>query len=282
MVTNLDIVQAAKSYLYLLFEGEYMMQWLKNKSIYKSTYALTCIIISEVISFFAGYDYRLTIINHAETETTFASYGELLIVIILSISGLIVLINYLNRIQPVVCILLIVAQVWSYFFCKMYENTTHVAIIKWFSLLVAPFTLLLWEQKKNLSDDNGNGILHDRSVIKQISFTLIGTLLTFLGIIATYQSGVLYAEKSVNNIIRLSMMYSCVGIIMVLSGVFILFIRKRNTRKMPLFATFTLLITSGVYLFLGAIDIPILFFYVLVMLVFSVVILFITISKLYI
>lgn len=206
----------------------------------------------------------------------------MLIVIILSISGLIVLINYLNRIQPVVCILLIVAQVWSYFFCKMYENTTHVAIIKWFSLLVAPFTLLLWEQKKNLSDDNGNGILHDRSVIKQISFTLIGTLLTFLGIIATYQSGVLYAEKSVNNIIRLSMMYSCVGIIMVLSGVFILFIRKRNTRKMPLFATFTLLITSGVYLFLGAIDIPILFFYVLVMLVFSVVILFITISKLYI
>lgn len=238
-----------------------MINVLRDNKKYKIIYSIIVLLISAFTSCLAGYDYRFSLIN--SSESIYASYGELLVVMILAISGSLVLICRNIRINAAYCVILIVLQLGSFCFCEKYELSESIAIIKWFSLLIVPFTLMLIEPKTNNKEK-----LHMKMfiLIKSIVLSILGTILSFSGITSFFQSGVLHAEIEMLGGEKIDICFFCIGLIMLVNGILFVYFSDNNTNKyVPYFMISTLLISSVSLLIQGVEGIPALIFYVIVM-----------------
>lgn len=238
-----------------------MTNLLNDNKKYKLVYAIVAMILAAIVSCVAGYDYRISLIN--SSETVLASYGELLIAIVLTISGTAVLICKNVRINLAVCVVLIILQLGTFWFCEKYEMSISISIFKWFSILIAPFTLLLIEPKKENNVMVNNIIYRIESII----ISIFGVLLTFSGIFSLFQSGVLYAEKSYfSHDIRTETVFFILGIVMLVNGSLFMFFKSGHIKLAVFLLMISTLTVSSIFLiFLGAAEIPSLMFYLVIM-----------------
>ena len=244
-----------------------MIQWIRNITVYKSFYSLLCFVISILICFFAGYDYRLSKLDHT---SSIDSYGELLIVIVFVLSGIIVLIHRKTRLNSIVCFVLILVQVWCFFFCEKHEATARLEIFKWFSLTIAPFTMLLLESPKNNHDTQKTQKTNRHTDVISTLFTPIGIALILISIAPFFQSGVLFAEAAIDKRMGFIQLFIYVGFIFIINGIIILFFKSETMSKIFYYSIIMSLMLSGILiLFLGISDVPALMFYMLAMFVFS-------------
>lgn len=243
-----------------------MAYWFNESKNYKLIYAIGCFVLGVVISIFAGNDYRMAILF--ASDAVYSSYGELLIAIIISLSGIIVLFNRDIRIHPLICILMIIFQVWGYFFCKKYEMTDRISVLKWFSLALAPFTVFLLENKNN--NDNA---ATDRSYIVPVSIIVVKSIQSFMliamGMVALFQCGILFADNIYfNHKTLVWSLFMFIGLVMLIDGILIACFKNRRINK-PCALFIILSLFSGVVSILiqgvtGAIS---LFVYILLMII---------------
>ena len=263
-----------------------MPDWINDNKIYKPVYAFFCLIASAVISVFAGFDYGLSLLN--QSETIKSSYGELLIALILTISGVIVLVSRKNHLHMIVCLGLVLMQVTSFFFCKYigYIGTTErISVIKWIPLVTAVFTMLLIESKKKESESADMERSNNLSITKKIITVIFGVILTGSGVCAHFQSGVLKADQtfySYNG--NYVVMFLSIGLVMLINGVLLLFFMTEKIHKAVSASMIMSLIISASYLLvrgIGSIQVLVsyLVFYTVIMFLSAICVLFVQLKK---
>lgn len=235
-----------------------MPDWINDNRKYKPIYALFCLIASAVISVIAGFDYGSSLLNQSETVKT--SYGELLVAIILALSGIIVLVSRRIHLHMIVCFALVLVQVMSFFFCKVYSTTIQASIIKWIPLVTAVFTMLLIERKKKESNSVDMVKSNAMSMIMKTIVVLLGVVLTGSGICAHFQSGILKADKafySYNS--NYEILFLSIGLIMLINGVLLLFFMTKKIHKAVSVSMIVSLIIAAAFLLVRGIgNVPVL------------------------
>ena len=245
-----------------------MVSFFKDDSKYKLLYSIIALVLASVISICAGYGYRLSLVLYI--DSVFSSYGELLVAFILTISGTAVLLFRKKRINAIFCLIMILLQLFGFYFCENYELSERISVIKWVSLLIAPFTLLLYEPKKKSENDIQITSSYDKPVVEISICILLGIVLVFSGISALFQSGVLFAENEFlsRENSSISILFFCLAIILLINGFLnILFAYVEIKKAVSYFKLLSLALLSSIVFPNVIAGIPALLFYVIIMLV---------------
>ena len=217
----------------------------------------------------AGFDYRFLLLNRSESVNS--SYAELLVALVFAVSGVIVLASRNVHLHLPVCLGMVLIQVMTFFFSKKFETTERISVIKCIPLLTAIFTMLLYEPKK---EKNGSinkvrsGIL---PVIKKLLTVASGAALTFSGLVALYQGGVLSADqKFFSYNFNYEKMFLAIGFVMLINGVLILFFKTEKVHiSVSALMTASLIIAASFLLIRGIGTVPAFFsfivFYMVIM-----------------
>lgn len=223
-----------------------MLSLINNRTKFKITYAMLFLIISMVISFISGFDFRAFIYDHPEFIVD--SYSELLIAFVLSLSGIIALINKDVRMHPFACAALCLVQIWCYFYCESHEVAAHLSVIKWIPLCLSLFTLLLNDSEDSMYYKSSNCVSNHQSVLVSFIIVITGIVLVLSGIESYCRCGVLFAEFMVEHVVSLFALYAIVSSLLIFDGVYLLFICKRIRSCKLLFPVAASLAVTGIYL----------------------------------